>query len=107
MCSDIDNSNLSLIGTDKDGVWHFRLVSPTGQVDFDAIQNTDAILEWVVIRIIYRSVITGGKKTLPAQESRNSEVLSSIQQALNDFGHFFGDNAGRVRVTIQGTVVYK
>lgn len=107
MCSDNDDSNLTLLGTDKDGVWHFRLASPTSQVDFDALQNTDAILEWVVVRIIETSVITGGEKLLQAQESQNSEVLSSIQQALNDFGHFFGDNAGRVRVTIQGTIVHK
>ena len=107
MVSDDHKNELSLLFTDAEAVWHFRLVNPDWQLDFEAVQVLDSVLEWQVERIFETTTPNTAENTNESVRASNSADLSLIVQALIDFGHFFGEKAGEVKVSLKTNTIYR
>ena len=107
MVSDDHKNELSLLFTDPEAVWHFRLVNPDWQLDFEAVQVLDSVLEWQVERIFETTTPNTAENTNESVRASNSADLSLIVQALIDFGHFFGEKAGEVKVSLKTNTIYR
>jgi hypothetical protein len=106
MVSDDDKSELFLLFTDPEAVWHFRLVNPDWQLDFEAVQILNSVLEWQVERIFETTTPNTAKHSNKLVRVGNSADFSLIVQALLDFGHFFGEKAGEVKVSLKTNTIY-
>ncbi len=107
MVSDDNKNQLFLLFTDPQGFWHFRLLSPSRQLDFEAVQILNSVLEWHVKRIIETTTSKPADESSESLRQANSESLSLIVQALSDFGHFFGDKADEVQVALKTNTIYR
>ncbi len=107
MASDDKRNELSLLFTDPEAVWHFRLVTPDWQLDFEAVQVLDSVLEWQVERIFETRTPTSAEPADESARASSSADLSLLVQALLDFGHFFGERAGEVKVSLKTDTNYR
>jgi hypothetical protein len=101
MQADVDNIELFLLSTDKDGVWHFRLVCPNFQIDFDAIQEiTTTAIVWKILRICIFKTTNANKGLTRLFPTDDCSVFSLVTQALSDFGAFFGEKTEDIQISI-------
>ena len=110
MVSDEDKKELFLLFTGPEGVSHFRIVNPDCQFEFEAVLVLNSVPEWQVERIFEITTPNIGSIAKNSNESVravNSTDLSLIVQALIDFGHFFGEKAGEVKVSLKTNTIYR
>ncbi len=107
MISDEGNYDLFLLSTGPEANRHFRLISPLNQLDFDAILVLEPVPEWQVHRIILHA---RANSTVAANELlglTNPAIYRIIEQALFDFGYFYGKEAAQIGVCFATDQVHR
>jgi hypothetical protein len=107
MISDEGNYELFLLSTGRDADSHFRLISPLQKLDFDAISILEPVPEWQVYRIICYARESTADLSNELAGFTDQVVYGIIEQALSDFGYFFGNKAGHFGVRFVTAQIYR
>ena len=107
MISNEGNYELFLLSTGAGADRHFRLQSPLNQLDFDATLLFEPVPEWQVYRIFLRTRINSTETARKSSELTNPTMFRIIEQALLDFGYFYGNEASKFGVSFVTDQVHR
>jgi hypothetical protein len=107
MISNEGNYELFLLSTGAGADRHFRLLSPLNQLDFDATLVIEPVPEWQVYRIFLCTRTNSTETARKSSELTNPSMFKIIEQALLDFGYFYGNEASKFGVSFVTDQVHR
>ncbi len=107
MISNEGNYELSLLSTGAGANRHFRLLSPLNQLDFDATLVFEPVPKWQVYRIFLHARTNSTETESKFPELSNPTSFRIIEQALLDFGYFYGNEASKFGVSFVTDQVHR